>query len=53
MDREFKHGPELREFWRVQKARYRRKKKAVVPKVRRPDTTAPKLNSRRGEPKDG
>lgn len=28
-------------------------KKAVVPKVRGPDTTAPKPNSRRGEPKDG
>lgn len=28
MAKKFKHGSELREFWRVQKAKYRAKKKA-------------------------
>jgi len=26
--RKFKHGPELREFWRIEKRKYRARKKA-------------------------
>jgi hypothetical protein len=38
MSKEFKHGSELREFWRVQKAKYRarRKEKQLAERAKLP-----------------
>jgi hypothetical protein len=48
-----KHGRELREFWRIQKAKYRERKKAKEATIEGETSKAPDPTTQeRGEPKN-